>query len=138
MSVFEKMFLKKIKPKLEADTIISKHQFGFWEGHTTVEQVHHVVHKTRQLLERKEYCSIVFLNIRLVFNSVWHKGLLLKLKLLIPNSYCMFLQSYFNQCEFQVKYQDELSNLYMCILLVARTKLPHLVLCIWLMRSLSN
>lgn len=55
--VFEKIFLRRLKPVLDEKVIIPDHQFGFREKHTTVEQVHRVVHKIRQSLESKEYCS---------------------------------------------------------------------------------
>jgi hypothetical protein len=110
--VFEKMFLRRLRPVLEEGKIIPDHQFGFREGHSTVEQVHRVVHKIRQTLEKKEYCSAVFLDVQQAFDKVWHKGLLYKLKTLLPNSFYMILKSYLDGRKFQVKYEEETSNLY--------------------------
>lgn len=110
--VFEKVFLHRLKPVLDENKIIPDHQFGFREKHATVEQVHRVVHKIRQSLEKKEYCSAVFLDIEQAFDRVWHKGLLYKLKTLLPNSFYMILKSYLDQRRFQVKYEEELSKLY--------------------------
>lgn len=110
--VFEKIFLSRLKPVLEENNIIPDHQFGFREKHATVEQVHRVVHKIRQSLEKKQYCSAVFLDIQQAFDRVWHKGLLCKLKTFLPNSFYMILRSYLDQRRFQVKFEEELSNIY--------------------------
>lgn len=110
--VFEKIFLVRLKPILEDNNVIPDHQFGFREKHATVEQVHRVVHKIRQSLEKKEYCSAVFLDIQQAFDRVWHKGLLYKLKTLLPNSFYMILKSYLDERRFQVKYEDDFSKLY--------------------------
>ncbi|CAF4921618.1 unnamed protein product [Pieris macdunnoughi] len=110
--VFEKTLLRRLKPVLDQNRIIPDHQFGFREKHATVEQVHRVVHKIRQSLEKKEYCSAVFIDIQQAFDRVWHKGLLYKLKTLLPNSFYMILKSYLDQRRFQVKYEEELSRLY--------------------------
>ncbi|CAH2218448.1 jg8322 [Pararge aegeria aegeria] len=79
---------------------------------SNVEQGHRVAHKIRETLERKEYCSAVFLDIQQAFDRVWHEGLLYKLKTLLPNSLYMILKSYLSQRKYQVKFEDELSNIY--------------------------
>ncbi|KAJ8735272.1 hypothetical protein PYW07_006892 [Mythimna separata] len=111
--VFEKTLLRRLKPILDESKIIPDHQFGFRENHATVEQVHRVVHVIRQSLEKKEYCSAAFIDIQQAFDRVWHKGLLYKMKTLLPNSFFMILKSYLHQRKFQVKYGEEYSNLYL-------------------------
>lgn len=110
--LFEKILLSRLKPVLDESKIIPDHQFGFREKHATVEQVHRVVQKVRQSLEKKEYCSAVFIDIQQAFDKVWHKGLLYKLKALLPNSFYMILKSYLEQRKFQVKYEEEFSKLH--------------------------
>lgn len=110
--VFEKILLQRLKPFLEERNIIPEHQFGFREKHSTVEQVHRVVHRIRKSLEEKEYCSAVFLDIQQAFDKVWHKGLLYKLKTMLPNSLFMILKSYLEERMFRVKYDQECSQLY--------------------------
>ncbi|CAH2231394.1 jg27705 [Pararge aegeria aegeria] len=110
--VFEKILLNRMKPILIESHIMPDHQFGFREQHSTVEQGHRVAHKIRETLERKEYCSAVFLDIQQAFDRVWHEGLLYKLKTLLPNSLYMILKSYLSGRKYQVKFEDELSNIY--------------------------
>lgn len=110
--VFETVFLKRLKPLLDQEKIIPDHQFGFRAKHSTVEQVHRVVHKIRQSLEKKEYCSAAFIDIKQAFDKVWHKGLLYKLKTLLPNSFFMLLRSYLKHRKFQVKFGEDCSKLY--------------------------
>jgi hypothetical protein len=71
-----------------------------------------VVNKIKQSLEQKEYCAAVFLDIQQAFDRVWHNGLLHKLKTLLPNSHYMVLKSYLLDRKFQVKFGEEVSQLY--------------------------
>jgi hypothetical protein len=38
--VFEKLLLKRFLPMIENDRLISNHQFGFRQRHSTIEQTH--------------------------------------------------------------------------------------------------
>ena len=59
-----------------------------------------------QNLEKKKYCSAVFLDIQQAFDKVWHEGLLLKLKKILPRIYYSILKSYLTNRQFVVKYLD--------------------------------
>jgi len=54
-------------------------------------------------------CTSVFLDIQQAFDKVWHRGLLYKLKLHLPDHLYLLLKSYLSECYFQVKIEDELS-----------------------------
>ncbi|CAK1547668.1 unnamed protein product [Leptosia nina] len=110
--VCEKLVLKRLLPVLEEQNVIPDHQFGFRSHHGTTEQIHRVAHTIRQAMERKEYCSAVFLDIQQAFDRVWHKGLLCKLKQHLPNTAYMLLRSYLQNRTFQVKCEDCLSPIY--------------------------
>lgn len=112
--LWEKVFLTRLKASLEESGIIPEHQFGFRQQHSTIEQVHRVYHTVRQCLERKEYCSAAFIDIQQAFDKVWHKGLLCKIKQLLPHSLYMILASYLKDRFFQVKQQDARSSFYSC------------------------
>jgi hypothetical protein len=43
--------------------LIPNHQFGFRQRHSTIEQTHKIVQQINEALERKQYCSIAFLDI---------------------------------------------------------------------------
>lgn len=64
--VFEKVVARWFNEILKEGTISSDSEYS------TVEQVHTVVHKIREGLERKEYCSDAFLNVQKAFDKVWH------------------------------------------------------------------
>ncbi|GBP95837.1 Probable RNA-directed DNA polymerase from transposon BS [Eumeta japonica] len=61
----------------------------------------------------KEYCSAVFWtsNKRSI---VWHKGLLCKIKKILPHSH-LLMSSYLCDRTFQVKLRDARSSLYTCL-----------------------
>lgn len=110
--VFEKLLLQKLLPILKHKNIIPDHQFGFRMKHGTIEQIHRVVNKITQSIEKKQYCSAAFLDIAQAFDKVWHKGLLYKLKKILPNTFYDILRSYLNNRYFQVKFKQEYSNFY--------------------------
>lgn len=55
------------------------------------------------LCPHKEYCSAAFLDIQQAFDKVWHKGLLCKIKNLLPHPFFGLLESYTSERTFQVK-----------------------------------
>ena len=56
-----------------------------------------------QTLEKKKYCSAVFLDIQQAFGKVCHEGLLYKLKKILPHPYYSILKSYLTNRQFIVK-----------------------------------
>lgn len=61
--LFEKMLTKRFLPLLEDLKTMPDHQFGFRKQHSTIEQIHRLTHKISQDLEKKKYCSAVFLDL---------------------------------------------------------------------------
>lgn len=110
--IFERLFVQRLLPILEKCNIIPEHQFGFRHLHGTPEQCHRVVKIITEALQRKMYCSAVFLDVQQAFDKVWHKGLLYKLKKLLPAPYFMFLKSYLHGRSFYVKVNNTNSNIY--------------------------
>lgn len=110
--IFEKLLLQRLLPILEAKNMIPKHQFGFRQKHSTIEQVHRVAKKIRHDLETGRYCSAAFLDVSMAFDKVWHEGLLYKIKTQLPYNYYQILQSYLADRYFMVKYQDVHTSLF--------------------------
>ena len=108
--VFERLFLKRLLPVLEKHHIVPDHQFGFRHKHGTPEQCHRIVETISNALERKQYCSAVFLDVQQAFDKVWHEGLLFKLKILLPAPFYILLKSYLTDRLFYVNANDEDSN----------------------------
>ncbi|VVC41489.1 Reverse transcriptase domain [Cinara cedri] len=61
-------------------------------------------------LETKKYCSGLFLDVAQAFDTVWHDGLLFKLKKIFPAPYYLLLKSYLNNRTFRVKLKTTLSS----------------------------
>jgi hypothetical protein len=56
-------------------------------------------------------CFAVFLDIAQVFDKVWHRGLLHKLRSTLPNNFYLQLKSYLANRYFRVKHEDSYSEL---------------------------
>lgn len=109
--IFERIFLRRLLPILENKNIIPEYQFGFRHKHGTPEQCHRIVNVITDALEKKKYCSAVFLDIQQAFDRVWHVGLLFKLKNNLPAPFYLVLKSCLNQRCFYVKVNNEMSTL---------------------------
>ena len=57
------------------------HQFGFRNKHSTIEQMHSFVNEILLAIEKKQYCTFLFMNIKKkTFDKVNHKSLLQTIK----------------------------------------------------------
>lgn len=108
--ILEGIVLNRMREHLAE--IIPTHQFGFREGHGTIEQVHRLVDVIGRALENKLYCCAAFLDISQAFDKVWHNGLLYKIKKKLPHSFFPLLQSYLVKRCFEVKINSDTSNMY--------------------------
>lgn len=109
--LFEKIFLKRLKPIIEEKCIIPIHQFGFREKHATIDQVHRLTDRLEKALEEKKICSAVFLDVAQAFDKVWHQGLEHKFKQLLPEQHSMLLKSYISGRMFRIRCEDQYSEL---------------------------
>uniref|UniRef100_A0A224X7Z3 Putative reverse transcriptase n=1 Tax=Panstrongylus lignarius TaxID=156445 RepID=A0A224X7Z3_9HEMI len=100
--IFERLLLPRLLETVETMKILPNHQFGFRSRHSTIQQAHRVVDTIATSLELKEFCAGVFLDISQAFDRVWHEGLLLKLKQILPSTYYLILNSYLSERFFQV------------------------------------
>lgn len=105
--VFEKLFLKKLKPLIENGNLIPNYQFGFRQKHSTIDQVHRITDVIECVLEEKQICSAVFLEVAQAFDRVWHEGLIYKLNKMLPDKYVKILTSYISD----IKQEDVYSEL---------------------------
>jgi hypothetical protein len=96
---------------VENNRLLPNHQFGFRQRHSTVEQTHRIVQRINEALENKQYCSAAFVDISQAFNTVWHTGLLYKLRWSLPLNYFLVLKSYLHSRHFLVKVEIEYTKL---------------------------
>lgn len=109
--LFEKLLLKRLKPIIESLNLIPEHQFGFREKHSTIDQVHRITDVIEKCLEEKKVCSTVFLDVAQAFDKVWHEGLIIKLRSMLPKHYVDILESYITNRLFRVRQEDAYSEL---------------------------
>ena len=78
--LFEKLFLKRLQPILHDKRIIPDYQFGFRQKNANIEQVQRITNVIDKELDSNKYCTAPFLDISQAFDTVWHEGLLCKLR----------------------------------------------------------
>lgn len=110
--LLEKLLLKRINAVISKEKLIPEHQFGFRKEHSTIEQVHRLVEIINQTFEEKSYCSAAFLDVSQAFDKVWHEGLLFKIKRLLPHTLYGIIESYIQERYFQIKFDNEISELH--------------------------
>ena len=64
LSKLFEMLTSRLLPLREDLKTLPDHQFGFRKQHFTTEQIHGITHNINQSLEKKKYCSAVFLDIQ--------------------------------------------------------------------------
>jgi predicted transcriptional regulator len=52
--IFEKHYLKRFLPMVENNGLISNHQYGFKQRHSTIEQTNRIVQRIKEVLENKQ------------------------------------------------------------------------------------
>ena len=82
--VFERLLLHRLDETIHIDGLLPIHQFGFRNNHSPIQQCHRVVNKIKESIEGKKMCTSLFLDIQQASNKGWHRGLLYKLKLRLP------------------------------------------------------
>ncbi|KAL4136299.1 hypothetical protein QTP88_007847 [Uroleucon formosanum] len=109
--ILEKLILKRILPSISENKILPDHQFGFRQSHSTIHQAHRIVDAISFSLEKKLYCTCVFLDVSQAFDKVWHHGLLFKLKQFLHPSYYLLIKSYLTNRNFRVSYGSSVSSI---------------------------
>lgn len=76
-----------------------------------LEPKYRVVNVINETFENKKYCSAVFLDISQAYDKVWHPGLLYILESKLPHPFNVLLKSYLENRCFQVKHNEEITDL---------------------------
>jgi len=74
-------------------------------------QLHRVVDVISTSLEKKLYCSYIFLDVAQAFDRVWHEGLQFKLKKFLPTPLYLLIKSYLTDRHFQVQFNSSISEI---------------------------
>jgi hypothetical protein len=108
--VSEKLIPPKINKDLNPYDWIPNHQYEFRQAHSTVQQFHRITDVINKAMENRQYYTAVFLDVCQAFDKVWHPGLLIKIKSLLPLQYFNLLKSYLSERQFETKFNAEISS----------------------------
>ena len=75
----ENLIATELYKFLEANSLLSPHQFGFRAGHTTADQLNIVYNEVSNLIDRGHVVDIIFFDFSKAFDVVSHDILILKL-----------------------------------------------------------
>lgn len=111
--VMEKIIHKKLQEHIGRHNTIPPFQFGFRAGHSTVHATAKVVQKAA-LASNKGYSTVaLLLDVEKAFDTVWHEGLLYKLKYQFnfPPYWVSLIKNYLKNRKISVKVNTTLSPL---------------------------
>ena len=78
--IFEKLMYKRLISFIECNNILSKSQYGFRTGHSTIHAILDIVNTIQENMDRKQYSCAVFIDLKKAFDSVNHSILIKKLE----------------------------------------------------------
>ena len=78
--ILEKNLKEKINNFIDINNILPPHQFGFRSGHNTSQPLIKIRNLVKNNFSAGKSTGMVLLDIKAAFDSVWHNGLIYKLK----------------------------------------------------------
>ena len=109
--VMEKMVNRRLQQHLETLEHFNPNQSGFRASHSTNDPLCRLEFSARNALLKKEFCVAIFLDIEKAFDTVWHHGLLHKIKTIgINGSLAKFIQNFLIMRKINVRVASSLSN----------------------------
>ena len=110
--LLEKIVFKHIFNHLQGNKLLCKFQSGFLPGCSTTHQLVELYNRILLALDSKQFTSVTFADISKAFDTVWIKGLLLKLERYgIADNLLIWLKSYLSSITQRVVIKDVLSNI---------------------------
>lgn len=107
--LFEKLILNRMM--IDENSIFANEQFGFRHGHSTTHQLLRVTNFIRSNKSEGYSTGVALLDIEKAFDSVWHEGLIVKLKHFnFPLYIIKIIQNYLSDRTLQVNYQNSKSD----------------------------
>ena len=74
------MMHQRLYSFLQINRVICRSQYGFQKNKSTIHSLIEIVEKIRNSIENKKYGCGIFIDFKMVFDTVNHKILLLKLE----------------------------------------------------------
>ncbi|KAL7289421.1 hypothetical protein TKK_0016554 [Trichogramma kaykai] len=109
--VFEKIIKLSLLSKYSNDSIVPVQQFGFKSKHSTVHALHKLVADLHWHLNDNNMIGACLIDLRKAFDSVWHEGLIFKLKkLALPTGVIKLIKSTIASRSFVVSMNNRTSK----------------------------
>ena len=109
--VLEKIINKRLNLYLEQNNFFSNNQSGFRAAHSSLDALTRLEFSAREAILMKNYCVAVFLDIEKAFDSVWHHGLLIKIKNTgLTGHLAKFIQNFISLRKINVKLGSSISS----------------------------
>ena len=110
MKLFERVIEKRLRKHLEDNSFFSKYQSGFRKSKSTNDHLFRLSQTIMESFNRGEHVIVVFLDVKKVFDNVWHNGLRYKIyQLDLPTKLCRWLSDFLVGRVIQVKIEGFLS-----------------------------
>lgn len=101
--IFEKLLKNRINTFLEDNEVIGNHQFGFRPGKSCTHQLLRIKNLIQTQLTAKKTTGMLSVDLKAAFESLWHDGLIHKLKVLnFPLYLIKVIQSFLRDRKFMV------------------------------------
>lgn len=109
--ILERIILVELRKHMDTNNIIVNKQFSFRNKHSTILQLIRVIHYIANEHNKNRLTAMVLLDLIKAFDSVCHKGLLLKLhKYKFPDHILKIINSFLSDRSFMVKINKEQSR----------------------------
>ena len=104
--ILERMIHSSIHPVV--DPQLPREQAGFRRGRSTVDQVTLLTQDIEDSFQNNEKAGVVFLDLTAAYDTVWHRGLHLKLLRIIPDRHMVgFIMEMLSNRSFVVHTNDD-------------------------------
>ena len=109
----ETIITKQLLTFLEANNLLSAHQYGFQKARSTGDLLAYAVHVWSSALESCGESRVISLDISKAFDRIWHTGLLAKLPMLgLHHTLINWIGSFLSDRSIAVRVDGFLSNLH--------------------------
>jgi ribonuclease HI len=109
--LMEKVICRRLEYWVEKNRMLGKYQCGFRKGLSTIDVLLRLQNRIRRSIDSKEYCIVVYLDLKGAYDKVWHKGQLYKLaKMGIRGNMVRWFKNYLSQRKIMVRIGDTLSD----------------------------
>lgn len=98
--LLERIILNRLTKYIESENGLSKMQFGFRKGRSTVDAILTVIERAEKALKQKRrgnrYCAVITLDVKNAFNNASWEAIAAALhRMRVPDYLCRILKSYF-------------------------------------------